>query len=69
VGSRREATRVVRFVQANFGGGKIGDGQLGTLDELEPLIDHVGNQGLHINVDFKSEKDIDTALKIVDKYR
>ncbi|MCW0481809.1 hypothetical protein [Gaoshiqia sediminis] len=40
-----------------------------TLDELEPLLDNVGNQGLHINVDFKSEKDIDTALKIVEKYR
>jgi hypothetical protein len=40
-----------------------------TLEELEPLLDHVGNQGLHINVDFKSEKDIDAALKIVEKYR
>ena len=40
-----------------------------TLDELEPLLDNVGNQGMHINVDFKSEKDIDTALKIVEKYR
>lgn len=40
-----------------------------TLDELEPLIDTVGNQGLHINVDFKSENEIDKALKIIDKYR
>lgn len=40
-----------------------------TLDELEPLIDHVGNQGLHINVDFKNESEIEQALKIVDKYR
>jgi len=40
-----------------------------TLDELEPLIDNVGNQGLHINVDFKSEKEIEQALKIVDRYR
>lgn len=40
-----------------------------TLDELEPLLDNVGNQGLHINVDFKSEKDIDAALKIIEKYR
>jgi len=40
-----------------------------TLDELQPLLDNVGNQGLHINVDFKSEKDIDTALEIVEKYR
>lgn len=40
-----------------------------TLDELEPLLDNVGNQGLHINVDFKTEKDIDAALKIIEKYR
>lgn len=40
-----------------------------TLDELEPLIDNVGNNGLHINVDFKSEKDIEEAIKIVEKYR
>jgi hypothetical protein len=40
-----------------------------TLDELEPLIDNIGNQGLHINIDFKTEKDIDAALKIVEKHR
>ncbi len=40
-----------------------------TLEELEPLIDNIGNQGLHINVDFKSEREIDEALKILDKYR
>ncbi len=39
------------------------------LDELEPLLDHLGNQGLHINVDFKSENEIDAALEIVEKYR
>jgi len=40
-----------------------------TLDELEPLLDNAGNQGLHVNIDFKTEKDIDAALKIADKYR
>lgn len=39
------------------------------LDEIEPLIDNTGNQGLHINVDFKSEKEIDKAIRIVEKYR
>jgi hypothetical protein len=38
-------------------------------DELQPLLDNVGNQGLHINMDFKSEKEIDEALKTVEKYR
>lgn len=40
-----------------------------TLDELEPLLDNVGNQGLHINVDFKNEADIDKAVSIIDRYR
>jgi len=40
-----------------------------TLDELQPLLDNVGNQGMHINIDFKTEKDIEAALKIADKYR
>jgi hypothetical protein len=39
------------------------------LDEIEPLIDHVGNQGLHINVDFKNESEIEKAIKIIEKYR
>lgn len=40
-----------------------------TLDELEPLIDNLGTDGLHINVDFKTEDDIEAAIKIVEKYR
>ncbi len=40
-----------------------------TLEELEPLLDNVGNQGLHLNVDFKNEAEIDQALAIVQKYR
>jgi len=39
------------------------------LDELQPLLDNVGNQGLHINIDFKSEKEIEQALEIVEHYR
>lgn len=40
-----------------------------TLNELKPLLDNVGNQGLHVNIDFKTEKDIDAALKIIEMYR
>jgi hypothetical protein len=40
-----------------------------TLDELLPLLDSVGANGLNILMDFKTEKDIDTALRIVEKYR
>ncbi len=39
------------------------------LDELEALLDSVGNQGLNIQMDFKSEKDIEKALDIIEKYR
>lgn len=37
--------------------------------ELKPLLDNVGAEGLNILMYFKSEKDIDDALKIVGKYR
>ncbi|NMA75429.1 MAG: hypothetical protein GX963_15055 [Bacteroidales bacterium] len=40
-----------------------------TLDELKPLLDNVGNQGLNIQMDFKNESEIDEALKIIDSYR
>lgn len=40
-----------------------------TLDELEPLLDNVGNQGMNIQMDFKSESEIDKALTIIEKYR
>lgn len=40
-----------------------------TLDELKPLLDQVGNQGLNIQMDFKTEKEIEEALKIITSYR
>lgn len=39
------------------------------LDELAPLLDNVGNKGLNILMHFKSENDIEAALKISEKYR
>lgn len=39
------------------------------LDELEPLLDNVGADGLNILMHFKNEKDIEKALKIVEPYR
>ena len=38
-------------------------------DELKSLLDSVGSTGLNILMHFKSEKDIDEALKIADAYR
>jgi hypothetical protein len=37
--------------------------------ELKPLLDNVGAEGLNILMHFKSEKEIDEALKIADEYR
>ena len=39
------------------------------VDELQPLLDSVGADGLNILTHFRSEKDIDRALAIVEKYR
>ena len=39
------------------------------LGELKPLLDNVGNKGLNILMHFKTERDIEDALKIADEYR
>lgn len=39
------------------------------LDELKPLLDNVGAEGLNILMHFKKEKDIEEALRIVEPYR
>ena len=40
-----------------------------TLDELRPLLDAIGSDGVHIEMDFHTEADVDQALTIVDEYR
>ncbi len=39
------------------------------VDELRPMLDELGNEGLNILMDFKTERDIEQALKVVEKYR
>lgn len=39
------------------------------VNELKPLLDNVGADGLNILMHFQAEKDIDEALKIVEGYR
>ena len=39
------------------------------LNELKPLLDHVGSDGLNILMHFTSEKDIEQADRIVEAYR
>lgn len=38
-------------------------------DELQPLLDNVGSEGLNILMDFSCENDIVRALQIVEKFR
>ncbi|MBN1187780.1 MAG: hypothetical protein JXB49_36240 [Bacteroidales bacterium] len=39
------------------------------VDELKPLLDNVGAEGLNILMHFTTEKDIEAAIKIADAYR
>ena len=36
-----------------------------TLDELPDLLDHIGTEGVHIEMDFHNEQEVDQALEIV----
>jgi hypothetical protein len=40
-----------------------------TVDQLAPLLDAVGPQGVHVLMDFKSEREIDAAVEIAGRYR
>ena len=40
-----------------------------TLDELRPLLDNIGSDGVHIEMDFHNEQEVEQALTIVDEYR
>ena len=39
------------------------------LNELQPLLDAVGSDGINALMHFKSERDIDETLKIAERYR
>ena len=40
-----------------------------TLDELRPLLDHIGAEGVHIEMDFHNEREVEEALRIVEEYQ
>ena len=39
-----------------------------TLDELKPLLDHIGVDGIHLEMDFHNEKEVAQAMRIVEEY-
>jgi len=40
-----------------------------TLDELRPLLDNIGADGVHLEMDFHNEREVEQALRIVEEYR
>ncbi len=40
-----------------------------TLDELRPLLDNIGGNGVHLEMDFHNEAEVEEAMKIVEEYR
>ncbi len=40
-----------------------------TLDELKPLLDNIGADGVHLEMDFHNEREVEQALRIVEEYR
>ena len=40
-----------------------------TLDELRPLLDNIGGEGVHIEMDFHNEREVEQALRIVEEYK
>ena len=40
-----------------------------TLDQLRPLLDNVGGDGIHLEMDFKNEEEVEQALRIVEEYQ
>lgn len=40
-----------------------------TLDELRPLLDNIGADGVHLEMDFHNEGEVEQALRIVEEYR
>lgn len=50
-------------------GGKSIQANWVTLEELQPLLDNVGTDGLLLSMDFHNEKEVEQALKIIEKYK
>ena len=40
-----------------------------TIDELRPLLDNIGGDGVHLEMDFHNEAEVEHALRIVEEYQ
>lgn len=39
-----------------------------TLDELRPLLDNIGGDGVHLEMDFHNESEVEQAMRIIEEY-
>ena len=39
-----------------------------TIAELRPLLDNIGGEGVHIEMDFHNEKEVEQAMRIIEEY-
>ena len=39
-----------------------------TLDELRPLLDNIGGDGVHLEMDFHNEREVEQAMNIIDDF-
>ena len=40
-----------------------------TLDELKPLLDNIGGEGVHLEMDFHNEREVEQAMRIVEEFQ
>ena len=40
-----------------------------TLDELRPLLDNIGGDGVHLEMDFHNEREVEQAMRIIEEYQ
>ncbi len=40
-----------------------------TVDELKPLLDNIGTEGVHLEMDFHNEQEIERAMQIIEEFQ
>lgn len=40
-----------------------------TVDEIKPLLNNIGTEGIHLEVDFQNEKEVEEAMKIIESFK
>ena len=40
-----------------------------TLDELKPLLDNIGGDGVHLEMDFHNEREVEQAMRIIEEFQ